>query len=84
MKTIVKSIRQSGPAEEFVVEVLVNGMAKAFRLSVVLPGLHSITAADRSFLDTFQYSMAPRKIAGLVIDTYKGQAAKLPIDLGDI
>ena len=84
MKTIVASIRQDGPPEEFLVGVVVDGVEASFRLRVNLPGLYSVEPVGRKYLDLFRYSMAPRKIARLVIEAYKGNVATFPIDLGDI
>jgi len=75
MRTIVTNIRQSGAPEEFVVEALVDGIEESFRLRVTLPDLLSVQPIGRRFLDVFEYSMAPRKIAGLVVGVYKGQPA---------
>ena len=85
MRTVVMDIRQGASAEEFVVTVLVNDHQKTFRLHVVLPHRLTLQAENsRDFENTFEHSMAPKRIAGLVLRSYRGEIIHLPIDLGDI
>lgn len=82
MHTIVQNIQQTESAEEFVVDVLIDGISKSFRVQVSLPELRSITPLDQDFFDTFEFSMAAPKIATLVVAAYKGEPLSLPVDLG--
>jgi hypothetical protein len=89
MRTIVTDIRQGASAEDFIITVLVDGRQKTFHLSVVVLSspdqLYTLHAEDgRDFENTFEHSMAPKKIAGLVLRWYGGEMIPLPIDLGDI
>jgi hypothetical protein len=83
MRTVVKEIRRCDVAENFMVTVEADGQEKSFRLSVVSPDFYSVKF-DRDFEEVFANSMAPKKIARLVIDAYAGKAQVFPVDLGDI
>jgi hypothetical protein len=89
MRTIVTDIRQGASAEDFIITVLVDDHQKTFHLSVdVLSASDQVYGVypenGRDFENTFEYSMAPRNIADLVIRSYKGEVITLPVDLGDI
>lgn len=84
MRTIVVAIHQGSCPEEFVVDTLIDGTPRSFRLRVVLPGMFSVTTEEAEFYDAFELSMAPRRIARLVIAVYKREPVVLPVDLGEI
>jgi len=81
MKAIVLDIRQGDIREEFVVEMETDGTRRSFRLRLVLPRLDTIEPLDPGFLNTFQYTLVPRKVGQLIYRTYQGEQFDFPLDL---
>lgn len=83
IRVVVTGVRGAGSPETYVVDMMIDGMARSFEFAVAPRSFFSLST-EREFDNVFQQSLGVGGIVEVVYRYHKGEPIDFPVDIGEV